>query len=179
MLQFRARILSFGIKRCRYYASDHDGTGGLPRDCKLSSEEQVAHLKQQSTKGLDTLFISNISYHIADNELQQTCEAHGVVKSSKVIRDAHSGRSKGFAYVTFSTPEEAQHAVKMLNGLQLGNEGRRIRVHLAHVSEVDRVRSGEQGKDGIFNPNREKIPLDFKLWAYHIRPNFNPSPFRT
>jgi RNA recognition motif-containing protein len=43
-------------------------------------------------------------------------EEYGSVSSSKVITDKHSGRSKGFGFVTMENTDEANKAIKELNG---------------------------------------------------------------
>ena len=54
--------------------------------------------------------------------------------------DRVSGRPRGFGFVTFSTPDEAQKAVEAMNGAQLG--GRPLTVNIARPMEPRAPRSG-------------------------------------
>jgi RNA recognition motif-containing protein len=47
------------------------------------------------------------------------------------MRDRDTGRSRGFAFVTFSTGQEAEAAISGLNEQEL--DGRRIKVNLANA----------------------------------------------
>jgi cold-inducible RNA-binding protein len=47
------------------------------------------------------------------------------------MRDRETGRSRGFGFVTLSTPQEAQEAIDGLHDQDL--DGRRIKVNLANA----------------------------------------------
>jgi RNA recognition motif-containing protein len=73
--------------------------------------------------------------------------AHGTVTSAQVIMDRDTGRSKGFGFVEMSNDQEAQNAIKALNGQQA--DGRSLTVNEARPRE-DRGghRSGGGGYGG-------------------------------
>jgi cold-inducible RNA-binding protein len=62
------------------------------------------------------LYVGGLSYSVDDDGLRELFEPFGEVKFVKVIRDFHSGRSKGFGFVEMSTPEEAKEAIERLHG---------------------------------------------------------------
>ncbi len=75
------------------------------------------------------LFVGNLSYNTTENDLQDAFAAHGTVTEVSLMVDRISQRSRGFAFVTMSSAEEAQNAISALNGRDL--DGRAITVNIA------------------------------------------------
>jgi RNA recognition motif-containing protein len=65
--------------------------------------------------------------------LQSAFAAHGTVVEVNLMMDRMSGRSRGFAFVTMSTPEEAEKAIQAMNGSTLGE--RQLTVNIARPKE--------------------------------------------
>ena len=59
--------------------------------------------------------MKNIDDHVSDEELRDHFSACGTITSAKIMRD-DKGISKGFGFVCFSTPEEANKAVNTFHG---------------------------------------------------------------
>ena len=74
-----------------------------------------------------------------------TCLGRGTVQSAQVIMDRDTGRSKGFGFVEMNTGEEAQAAIKALNGKDM--EGRSLTVNEARPRE-ERGSTGGGGGGG-------------------------------
>jgi cold-inducible RNA-binding protein len=70
---------------------------------------------------------------MTDQSLQEQFAEFGNVQSAKVMMDRDSGRSKGFGFVEMSSSDEAQAAIRGLNGKQV--EGRGIVVNEARPKE--------------------------------------------
>lgn len=79
------------------------------------------------------LFVGNLAYSLTDSQLEEHFSQAGKVLSAKVITDRATGQGKGFGFVEMSTPEEAQKAIKELNGSDLA--GRAIVVNEARPRE--------------------------------------------
>src|SRR5690349_3171092 len=79
------------------------------------------------------LFVGNLSFNTTENDLQDAFAAHGTVVEANLMMDRVSGRSRGFAFVTMSTPEEAQKAISAMNGSQM--DGRALTVNIARPRE--------------------------------------------
>ena len=69
------------------------------------------------------LYVGNLPYSFSDSDMQQAFGQFGTVASAKVMMERDTGRSKGFGFVEMSTPDEAQAAIKGMNGQQMGGRG--------------------------------------------------------
>lgn len=79
------------------------------------------------------IYVGNLSYQMTVEELQETFEQHGEVTSAKIISDRETGRSKGFGFVSMPNDDEANAAIKELNGSMI--KGRSARVNEARPRE--------------------------------------------
>lgn len=75
------------------------------------------------------MYVSNLSFHTVDEDLKKLFEQFGAVSSAKVITDRETNRSRGFGFVEMGSDEEANAAMKALNGKDI--EGRAISVTVA------------------------------------------------
>ncbi len=75
------------------------------------------------------MYVSNLSFHTAEDDLRKLFEKFGTVSSAKVITDRETGRSRGFGFVEMASDEEADAAIKGLYNKEI--EGRVISVTVA------------------------------------------------
>ena len=61
------------------------------------------------------LYVGNLPYTTGEAELQELFSKAGSVESVRVMRDAATGRARGFAFVEMATDEEAQKAASEFN----------------------------------------------------------------
>jgi len=99
------------------------------------------------------LFVGNLSYQTMENDLQEYFSQAGVVTSVNLMLDKFTGKSRGFAFIEFSTSEEANKAVEMFHGKDL--QGRALTVNIARPREERAPRSGGGGGGGGYRGGRE------------------------
>lgn len=75
------------------------------------------------------IYVGNLSYSVTEGQLQALFEEFGAVAKASLITDKYSGQSKGFGFVEMDKQNEAEEAIKKLNGLAL--DGRNLTVNLA------------------------------------------------
>jgi len=81
------------------------------------------------------LLIRNLARTSTEPELRALFEAFGAVQSCKLVLDAKTGGSKGFAFVEMPRPGEAKAATQSLNGKPL--DGNILRVKRAKPKTVE------------------------------------------
>ncbi len=86
------------------------------------------------------LYVGNLSYQTTEDELRTLFSQAGEVTAVDLIKDRDTGSSKGFAFVTMSSGEEAENAIRMFNGHSMDN--RELKVNAARPREE---RSGGGG----------------------------------
>ena len=79
------------------------------------------------------LFVGNLSFNTTENDLSDAFAAHGTVTETSLMMDRTTGRSRGFAFITMSSVEEAQKAIEAMNGKDMG--GRALTVNVAKPRE--------------------------------------------
>ncbi|HEY6080073.1 MAG TPA: RNA-binding protein [Polyangiaceae bacterium] len=89
------------------------------------------------------LYVGNLAYSTTEDGLRTRFAEFGNVVGTSVVIDRMSGRSRGFGFVEFSTPEEGQKAIDAMNGVDV--DGRAIVVNAAREREA-----GGGGRRGGF-----------------------------
>lgn len=95
-----------------------------------------------STNGNCRVYVGRLSYDTGEEVLLRLFEDVGTVHSVQVIRDRHTGLSRGFAFVEMATTAGAQQAIHTLNGA--GLNGRQIK-----VAEARPRRAASPGTTGL------------------------------
>jgi len=73
-----------------------------------------------------TLFVARLSYDIDRNDLRDEFERYGPVKDIKIIKDRHTNKPRGYAFVEFESSHDLKDAFRRADGRKL--KGRRILV---------------------------------------------------
>ena len=92
------------------------------------------------------LYVGNLPFNTTENELQELFSQAGAVQEVTLMQDRFTGKSRGFAFVTMSSDEEAQNAISKLNGQSI--EGRPLTVNEARPREQRPPGGGGRGYGG-------------------------------
>ena len=89
------------------------------------------------------LYVGNLSFNTNADGVRTAFQQFGTVSDVHLVTDRETGRSRGFAFVTMGTPEEAAKAIEGMDGKTL--DGRPLRVNEA---EQRQARGGGGGGGG-------------------------------
>jgi RNA recognition motif. (a.k.a. RRM, RBD, or RNP domain) len=105
----------------------------------LRSLGQIEH-EEMNTR----LYVGNLSFHTTADGVRTAFQEFGTVSDVHLVSDRETGRSRGFAFVTMGSPEEAAKAIEGMDGRTL--DGRPLRVNEA---EQRQQRGGGGGGGGF------------------------------
>ncbi|WOL16393.1 33 kDa ribonucleoprotein, chloroplastic [Canna indica] len=117
-------------------------------------EEPVSNMSRVSSKSgyppqqSARLYVGNIPFSMTPAQLAEVFSEAGTVETVEVVYDRVTERSRGFAFVTMASVEEANEAIRMFDGSQMG--GRTVKVNVPEVPrggerEVLEPRTRSQG----------------------------------
>src|ERR1700746_3042005 len=92
------------------------------------------------------LYVGNLSFNTTENELQELFSQAGTVQEVMLMQDKFTGKSRGFAFVTMGSDQEAQNAITQFNGKTV--EGRALTVNEARPREPRPPGGGGRGGYG-------------------------------
>lgn len=100
------------------------------------------------------LYVKNLDDTIDDEKIRKEFAPYGTITSAKVMIE--EGRSKGFGFVCFSSPEEATKAVTEMNGRIVGSKP--LYVALAQRKEDRKAHLTSQYMQRMVNMSSIRMP---------------------
>ena len=91
------------------------------------------------------LYVGNLPFSTTEIDLQDLFAQAGTVAGVEIIQDKFTGKSRGFAFVTMGSDDEAQNAITQFHGKPI--DGRTLTVNEARPRE-DRPSGGYGGGGG-------------------------------
>jgi RNA recognition motif-containing protein len=92
------------------------------------------------------LYVGNLPFASTAQDLEALFGQVGTVSVVEIIFDKFTGRSRGFAFITMGSGDEAQKAVEKFHGHEM--EGRALAVNIARPREERAPRSFGDGGGG-------------------------------
>lgn len=86
------------------------------------------------------LYVGNIPFATTAQDLEALFGQVGTVSVVEIVFDKFTGRSRGFAFVTMGSPDDAQKAVEKFHDYELS--GRKMAVNIARPREERPPREG-------------------------------------
>jgi len=112
--------MSYGpIGPYRFPLQNQTPYSGFNTGYQSYGRKMVTPSKPQSYDGV-CLFVYHLTPDCNEYILQQLFSNFGTVLTAKVMKDLHTGRSKGFGFVNMLNEQQAKLAIQSLNGYQMG-----------------------------------------------------------
>src|SRR5213079_3434194 len=92
------------------------------------------------------LYVGNLSFNTTETDLQDLFAQAGAVQDVMLMQDKFTGKSRGFAFVTMTSEQDAQNAITQFNGKTV--EGRALTVNEARPREARPPGGGGGGGGG-------------------------------
>lgn len=92
------------------------------------------------------LYVGNLSFNTTETDLQDLFAQAGAVQEVTLMQDKFTGKSRGFAFVTMGSEQDAQNAISQFNGKTV--EGRALTVNEARPREARPPGGGFGGGGG-------------------------------
>jgi RNA recognition motif-containing protein len=92
------------------------------------------------------LYVGNLSFNTTADGVRTAFEQFGTVSDVHLVTDRETGRTRGFAFVTMGTTDEAAKAIQGMDGKTL--DGRPLRVNEAEERQQRGGGGGYRGGGG-------------------------------
>jgi RNA recognition motif-containing protein len=84
------------------------------------------------------LYVGNLSPEVTEDGLRTMFAVTGTIVSIDMIKDRDTGRTRGFAFVTMNSDEDAQNAISTLNNTMLDDRAIKVNIAKARVEQPSR-----------------------------------------
>ncbi|XP_028789976.1 polyadenylate-binding protein 7-like [Neltuma alba] len=145
----------------------------VARAQKKAEREKILHHQFQEKRKEQILkykgsniYVKNIGDDVSDEELRDHFSSCGTITSAKVMRD-DKGISKGFGFVCFSTPEEANKAVNNFHGCKFHRKPLYVAIAQRKEDRLARLKvQYAQGIAGLAGPSTAVIHGGYPPYYY-------------
>jgi RNA recognition motif-containing protein len=136
------------------------------RTCYICSSWSNCTSRTQRSRAISNkVFVGNLNFRTTEQQLADAFGTVGPVKHVHLGTDRETGRSRGFAFVEFSSDAEAAEAIRRFDGQEV--DGRKLRVNTAEdrPRRTDGARFAAPRSDRpMFQANSAPPPSDAP-WA--------------
>jgi transformer-2 protein len=105
----------------RYYTSKDYTPGARTKDVAMSDAPGPENRDDPTLNPGSNLFVTGIAPRLSEEEVSRLFQEFGDVVNCNIMRDPHSGESRGFGFVKMATAEAADAAREGLSGKAIEN----------------------------------------------------------
>merc|ERR1719510_1360445 len=146
------------------------------RQAELKKKFEALKMERMTRYQGVNLYVKNLDDTIDDERLRQEFQPFGTITSAKVMYE--EGRSRGFGFVCFSSPEEATKAVTEMNGRIIVSKP--LYVALAQRKEDRKAHLASQYMQRVTGMRMQQMgqQLAYPQQGYFVQAPIHPQPQR-
>ncbi|KAJ8574172.1 hypothetical protein K7X08_025977 [Anisodus acutangulus] len=148
----------------------------------VSDDEVGFSPEDEEKEGVEDgrMYVGNLPFSMTASQLSEIFAEAGKVANVEIVYDRVTDRSRGFAFVTMGSVEEAKEAIRLFDGSQVG--GRTVKVNFPEVPRGDerevmsaKIRSTYQGF--VDSPHKLYVAnLSWNLTSQGLKDSFADQP---
>ncbi|XVF07514.1 hypothetical protein REPUB_Repub06bG0145600 [Reevesia pubescens] len=131
------RLPCFSASFDSFQVTEDDQSSGeeYPESQDLEEQPQQEEVEEEmiSESGSEEgrIYVGNLPYSMTSSELSEIFSEAGRVANVEIVYNRATDRSRGFAFVTMASVDEAKEAIRLFDGSQVG--GRTVKVNFPEV----------------------------------------------
>ena len=114
---------------------------------------------QQAALGPTKLYVGSLHENITEEMLKGIFSPFGRITSVEIVKDAATGRSQGYAFVTFTEAENAKRAMDQLNGFEIAGKAIKLNT-VAPTADFGLFSTIANAPSFLDNENVERAGID-------------------
>jgi len=156
------------------------GVPGLKKKNERETELRniFKHIKLERIKQFSgiNLYIKNLEDDITEEQLRKEFSVFGNIRSLKIMTD-EKNNSKGFGFICFDSPEEAQRAIAEMNNRPLQGTNKPLYVAYHEPKEIRRQKLAQEQLQRKQNPRPNLIQAVYPPPGYSYPSNAGPPQY--
>jgi len=129
--------------------------GNILFDIELEGQKPIVEfskgrkMHQYRANQVRILHVSNLAYSIDKEQLTNRFRLFGELVEVRLIRDRNTGQSKGYGFLEFRSPADAEHAVTVLSGVKWMGRDMVVQLEANEKRRIEEEQMGLQGGMGM------------------------------
>jgi len=107
------------------------------RPCRIMWSERNPAVRRS---GVGNLYVSNLSAEVDPKDLHDRFSEFGNVVSCKISSNPETGKSRGYGFVQFETPDAADKAMEAMDGLELSGQAIKVEKYKPKAQRLSAMR---------------------------------------
>jgi polyadenylate-binding protein len=146
------------------------------RESELKNRFRIIKMERIKQYTGINLYIKNLDDNIKEEQLRKEFSVFGNIRSLKIMTDEKKN-SKGFGFVCFDTPDEAQRAIAEMNNRPLSGTPKPLYVAFHEPKEIRRQKLAQEQLQRKQNPRSNLLQAVYPPPGYSYPPNPGPTQY--